>query len=178
MLVTYECFTPTFPSAPTELPPLSDPLAIFLRWHRHNEMFHRNKWYGGSSISSEIKSFLYIGVWSFPVLEWVVCYIVDHYRLKFVIGVGHIFCWLYCQQLLFMYVIHVTEVAEEKNHHLHIWYGFICLVFLYETIQQFTVRTCSLFIVIWVTFFINSLILELFHSVVFFVFLLDFRTVP
>jgi hypothetical protein len=39
-----------------------------------------------------------------------------------------------------MYVIHVTEVAEEKNHHLHIWYGFICLVFLYETIQQFTVR--------------------------------------
>ena len=37
-----------------------------------------------------------------------------------------------------MYVIHVTEVAEEKNHHLHIWYAFICLAFLYETIQQLT----------------------------------------
>jgi len=93
LLVTSECFTPTFPSSPTELPPLSDPLTIFLRWHRYDEMFHRNKRYGGSSISSEIKSFLYIGVWSFQVLEWVVlfvCYIVDQYRLKFVIEVGHI----------------------------------------------------------------------------------------
>lgn len=67
-----------------------------------------------------------------------VCYIVDQYRLKFAIGVGHIICWLYFQQLLFMYVIHGIEVAEEKNHHLHIWYAFICLAFLYETIQQLT----------------------------------------